>query len=78
MSEQSKAVRERLSTFAAEMGRAGRGASKVRGDSDHYRTLVARRKDRIRCAACGDPEAVCECPGGVVCLTSDEERDRAR
>ena len=50
MSEQSKAVRERLVGFAAALGRlggkAGRGASQVRGDSDHYRALVAKRKDR--------------------------------
>src|SRR5574340_1043649 len=41
----------RASQAAAILGRkggkAGRGASQVRGYSEHYRALVARRKDRI-------------------------------
>jgi len=32
------------SKAAAAMGRAGRGASKVRGDSDHYRAIRAKRE----------------------------------
>ena len=35
-----------ISDAARAMGRAGRGASKRRGDSDHYRAMVAARKDR--------------------------------
>ncbi len=35
-------------------GKAGRGASQVRGDSDHYRAIVARRKDRA-CTRCHLP-----------------------
>ncbi len=35
-----------ISEAAAALGRAGRGTSKRRGDSDHYRALVAKRKDR--------------------------------
>lgn len=31
------------SKAAAALGRAGRGASKVRGDSDHYRAIRAKR-----------------------------------
>jgi hypothetical protein len=34
------------SKAAAAMGRAGRGASKVRGDSDHYRAIRAKRRPR--------------------------------
>lgn len=33
-----------ISKAAAAMGRAGRGASKVRGDSDHYRAIRAKRR----------------------------------
>ena len=40
------------SKAAAALGRlggaAGRGASQVRGDSDHYRAIVAKRKDRVK------------------------------
>lgn len=35
--------REETSKAAAALGRAGRGACKVRGNSEHYRALVARR-----------------------------------
>lgn len=43
-------VRARLGAMAAELGRLGgaaaRGASKVRGDSDHYRAIRAKRQPR--------------------------------
>src|SRR5574343_313875 len=32
------------SKAAAALGRAGRGASKVRGDADHYRAIRAKRQ----------------------------------
>lgn len=35
------------SKAAAAMGRAGRGASKVRGDASHYRALAAKRQQRL-------------------------------
>ena len=42
-----------VSQAAAAMGRAGRGESKRRGDADHYRALVALRRDRQQCNRCG-------------------------
>lgn len=35
---------DQISKAAAAMGRAGRGASKVRGDSAHYRAIRAQRR----------------------------------
>lgn len=41
--EQERIRDEATSKAAAAMGRAGRGASKVRGGSDHYRAIRAKR-----------------------------------
>jgi hypothetical protein len=43
-----KPIRDAAAALGARGGRAGVGASKRRGDSDYYRRLVARRKDRAR------------------------------
>jgi hypothetical protein len=42
----SASLRTSAATLGSRGGRAGVGASKRRGDSDFYRRLVARRKDR--------------------------------
>ncbi|MGO9308683.1 MAG: hypothetical protein ACLQDL_06645, partial [Spirochaetia bacterium] len=41
-----RSIRTSAATLGSRGGRAGVGAAKRRGDSDFYRRLVARRKDR--------------------------------
>ncbi len=41
-----KSLRASAAALGSRGGRAGTGSSKRRGDSDFYRRLVARRKDR--------------------------------
>jgi hypothetical protein len=39
-------VKEYLRRIGAKGGKAGKGASKVRGDSDYYRRLVKKRRTK--------------------------------
>lgn len=41
-----KSIRDSAAELGSRGGRAGTGASKRRGDSEYYRRLAARRKDR--------------------------------
>ena len=62
-------------------GKAGRGASQVRGDSDHYRAIRAKRPKRailtvdavsVCCPECGEPQP-CH-TGSEMWTPSDFER----
>jgi len=44
----SHSLRASAAALGSRGGRAGSGAAKRRGDSEYYRKLAARRKDRFR------------------------------
>ena len=54
------APRDDVSKAAAAMGRAGKGASKVRGDAGHYAAMAARSAEVRRAKKVGPGAGECE------------------